>query len=587
MRPPSNIFWALFATALLSILIIDINYVNVSSPASNFLPTTNMATLKNLTSSSSYPRFNNPVEAYYIMEKLDIFEAVTVPKESKSKYEKPFNGFKANDDYCAERRAYIVNHPESIFEGKNFITNYWTDHNFITQLLPKIGKDLNPKVSVYMPKEKKDKPLYNFKPEAHMFFTVHFLFNSRVIGKQFSCLSQISNHIPGHEVISRKDSIGSALRTYADAYKSRSDCFNYNKFFPKTWVLSKKDQCEDFFNEFNSENYTQLKKERGVVYFQKIGAGVHEGQGVAPVNNDVEFNLRKLYNNGKLCGKIEKNLITQYNIYNPLLLHGHKFDFRVFMLIASTNPTIAYYHDGYLRVSLHEYDANSTELGAHLTNTALSKSIFKEAKKNGTYNGLSLDQIKRKSYWLYPELHGYLMEQGLVTDNNWVDNYLKPELKRGMIHLVRMAQKNFMKKSSVSEIYGVDFMMDENLNLWYIEANAQPLLQGWNSERAEFFNNMLSDSFDVVFGLLKSRMERVINYINKLAEETGEFKVSTDGISIPQLGKRRKEFEKISMNYFEEKYEPGYENGFEKIIDDNVEGKERYFGLLEEKCLAY
>ena len=46
------------------------------------------------------------------------------------------------------------------------------------------------------------------------------------------------------------------------------------------------------------------------------------------------------------------------------------------MYIASTDPLIMYYHDGFLRVSLLRFDKNSTEKSVHFTNTALSKKIF-------------------------------------------------------------------------------------------------------------------------------------------------------------------------------------------------------------------
>ncbi len=54
---------------------------------------------------------------------------------------------------------------------------------------------------------------------------------------------------------------------------------------------------------------------------------------------------------------------------------GHKFDFRIYFLIASTDPLIVYYHDGFLRISLSKYNKHSNEKSTHLTNTALSKKI--------------------------------------------------------------------------------------------------------------------------------------------------------------------------------------------------------------------
>lgn len=36
---------------------------------------------------------------------------------------------------------------------------------------------------------------------------------------------------------------------------------------------------------------------------------------------------------------------------NPLLINNYKFDFKLYMLVASTDPLIIYYHDGYLRLA--------------------------------------------------------------------------------------------------------------------------------------------------------------------------------------------------------------------------------------------
>ena len=81
-------------------------------------------------------------------------------------------------------------------------------------------------------------------------------------------------------------------------------------------------------------------------------------------------------------------LVQQY-ITNPLLLDGHKFDFRIYMQIASTDPLTLYYHDGFLRVSLLNYDKNSKEKSVHFTNTALSKNIFKNPELYKNYTNLN------------------------------------------------------------------------------------------------------------------------------------------------------------------------------------------------------
>jgi len=254
------------------------------------------------------------------------------------------------------------------------------------------------------------------------------------------------------------------------------------------------------------------------------------------------------------------------------------------MLIASTNPVIAYYHNGFLRVSLHKYDVNSNEKSVLLTNTHLSKKFFNIAATEGSYNGLNEQQLKDFQMWTLEDLQGYLLEQGLVTDNNWLENHFRPEFKRAMIHLIRMSQEPFLKRSQIFELYGVDFMLDDNLDLWYIETNSGPSLLASSDYKEKFITNMLIDKFEVVIGLLRSRMKRVIDYLNTIeASETLE--LPSGYFSIRNLEEKRREFKKLTKNYFEPEFMPKSGNGFEMIINENLSGTERYFDLISEECL--
>lgn len=65
--------------------------------------------------------------------------------------------------------------------------------------------------------------------------------------------------------------------------------------------------------------------------------------------------------------------MAQKYISNPDLIEGHKYDFRIYILIASTDPLIVYYHDGFLRVSIPIYDKDSKDRNTHFANTNLAK----------------------------------------------------------------------------------------------------------------------------------------------------------------------------------------------------------------------
>jgi len=521
-------------------------------------------------------RFDDPSMAFSLLERLDVFSGVE-DGELMANYSRSAGGFKINDNYCSQHRAHFVTHPEIVFAQQNFITNYWHYHMIRSAVMPTIGaRDLHPE---FAPRRKTDQPQYKFDMslDATVFYTHNFFYFSKRVGHQFSCLSQASNHIPGHDSMDRKDKNAIALVKYANSYSDRPQCFSFDKYFVRTFVLSQKDQCEEFFAEFNSPYYQKLKEERNLVYFRKIGADAHEGSGVFPVMEDEEVHIRNIYKNGSLCGINRDNNLIQYNVHNPLLIHNRKFGFRMFMLIASTNPLIAYYHDGYARLSIDPFDPRSKDRTTFVTNIGLS---LKEAKKDDLFDGMTDEQIHEYTCWLLDQIQTYLLEKGLIQDPNWLDNYLRPQFKKAMIHLLRMSQFEFFKKSSLFEFFGLDFVMDDQMGVWFIEANAIPLIHGFTEETTKRFNKMMVDTFEIVYGLLRSRMKRVVEYINDLNKEI----VQSGERVIPNLRERREEFKELTMNRFEPEFMPRPGNGLVKIVDENELGTNRYSELIDANC---
>ncbi len=337
-----------------------------------------------LKKSSVFPNFSfvDPKLAFLTLTAFDQFLPVNDSYFSGGpEYDQPRLSLKQNDKYCDFHRKYFVENTGEFFQPKfTYFTDYSRDSLLRSKVLKSIGTDLHPQISGGMTHKTNHKRLYNISAATQVFNTLLNLPTYQHIGKHFACLTQASARIPGVAAINRKDWVASSSLEYAEKFKDRSHCFNFERFFPKTFILRNETQCIEFFRIFNSEEYQQLREERGIVYIRKIGAGSHRGMGVQPVDNEEDARLRKIYKNGALCGQVNKNLIIQHYVHNPLLLNGHKFDFRMYMLIASTNPLIAYYHDGFLRVSLHAYNVSSKDKGTLLTNTALLATAFDIAK---------------------------------------------------------------------------------------------------------------------------------------------------------------------------------------------------------------
>jgi len=521
--------------------------------------------------------------AAYLLNALDTDQ--WYPQTNHSNFSKPFIGLKHDPTYCTRWHAYFAQHPEEVFEDYNVLMDFPDSHLMRKKVLPNIGNDLQKWVTVAQPAEKKNNFTFNISAKANGFFFNDMAHNYQQIGKTFACVGQMYNHVPGHGNLNRKDRSAESLVQYSKLYEDRPQCFNSSKFFPETWALYLKDQCTEFFNHLNSEEYQKLKQERVIVYIRKIGIGAHMAKGVQPVDDEEENEIRKTWGNGALCGQVAKNYIIQNFVHNPLLVQGHKFDFRIYMLVASTNPVIAFYHDGFLRVSIHEYDINSKDKSVLLTNTELSKGAFKEAANGTLVNGMNETELRNFQMWNFRRLHEYLMETGKVSDPKWVDNYLRPEFKKAMIHLIRMSQSPFVKLSSVYELFGVDFMLDDDLNLWFLECNSSPVMAGTSEEKERFMTTMLQNHYEIIIGLLRSRSKRMIEFINDVTKELMANRNAQGKYELRGFTEKKEAWNVIIQNKFEPEYQPSLGNTWHKIVDENFDGTARYSNFIPEECL--
>jgi len=64
------------------------------------------------------------------------------------------------------------------------------------------------------------------------------------------------------------------------------------------------------------------------------------------------------------------------------------------MLIASVNPLIVFYHDGFLKLSVHIYDRHSRDKSVHLANTELAKEVFDLADQPGGWLGMNGTELR-------------------------------------------------------------------------------------------------------------------------------------------------------------------------------------------------
>jgi len=494
-----------------------------------------------------------------------------------------YYGIKKNPHYCEMIDLFNLKHPQNVFGPMKFVSDYAGEESLVRKsVMPKFGPDVLPKVRATMPLANYVKPLFDLPFNATTYFfkrvNVHHYYG---VGQQIACLSQMYNHIPGHGVLTRKDLVVDSLKEYIQENQNRPECIKEDLYFPLAYRLNNYAECKQFFSEVESKEFQDRKAAEPLQYIIKVGYGAHRAAGLALFDEKQEELLRDKYADGAMCGTIKQSLVAQKYISNPLLLDKkNKFDFRIYMLVASVDPMIVYYHDGFLRISLSAYDKNSKMKNVHFTNTHLSKSIFAKAKEDEAYEGMTEKELRDYQMWTMEDLQDYLIKIGKIKDNTWLEKELRPKFQAAYTHLVRMTEKSFYKSASVFELYGLDFVIDENLDIWFIECNASPQLVGTSPRKTEFLTKMLSDMFTLQHAYYKSRMRRVFAFMTDL-----QAKIKEDPTSINKE-ELQKEFSKVNTNKLDPEFPVNEDNGFVLIMDKNLEGPAAYFGHLNEACLA-
>jgi len=411
------------------------------------------------------------------------------------------------------------------------------------------------------------------------FFKKAMIHSAYEIHKELACVSQMYNHIPGSSVIARKDLLVEAINKYIARYADKRQCLQNGTLFPQSYRLHHELECKEFFSIINSKQYQLNKEKEPIQYLLKLGNGPHRAMGLSIFDEDLEKQVKNRYKNGLRCGEETKSFVAQKYISNPLVLDKeNKFDFRIYMLVASVDPLIVYYHDGFLRVSLSKYDKNSKEKNVHFTNTHLSKKIFKEIGEDEFYDGMDEHELRDYQMWTMEDLQEYLLEIGHIKDKNWLENYLRPKFKEAFVHLARMAEDSFYKTSSVFEMYGLDFVMDEHTDLWFIECNPSPQLVGTTQKKTDFIIKMITDLFKIQYAYLRSRMKRVHAFIRKMQNR----ELDGENLDFPKL---RNEFDVINKNRLEPEFQISKTNSFTLILDKNLNEENAYFNHLNKDCI--
>ena len=176
----------------------------------------------------------------------------------------------------------------------------------------------------------------------------------------------------------------------------------------------------------------------------------------------------------------------QKYIERPLLYKERKFDIRIWVVVTEKNE-IFLYNKAYLRTSSDSYDLKTSKNYVHLTNNCLQK-YGDNYGKHEDGNTLPLS----------------LLDEYIKTAYSQADfksaSHIIPRIRDLIIDTFQCTKKNLnsAKRKGVFELFGYDFLIDEDLRTWLIEVNTNPHLGIPNKYIAEILPNMIDDMLELV-----------------------------------------------------------------------------------------
>jgi len=203
------------------------------------------------------------------------------------------------------------------------------------------------------------------------------------------------------------------------------------------------------------------------------------------------------------------SILIQKYIENPLLYNGRKFDVRVWVLV--THKLEVYvFKEGHLKTSSSKYDINNINKQIHLTNYSVQKycdnfSKFEEG-----------NEVPFKDFQLYLD-----NEYGKEIIN------VKKDIFKKIKKLIEISCRSVQNKINLNsrnycfEIFGYDFMIDANFNIFLLEVNTNPGLEESSSWIKVIVPRMLDDAmrltidelFETKFNFcILDEKEKVSNY---------------------------------------------------------------------------
>ncbi|VVC97291.1 unnamed protein product [Leptidea sinapis] len=215
-----------------------------------------------------------------------------------------------------------------------------------------------------------------------------------------------------------------------------------------------------------------------------------------------------------LLSKSNNKHVIQKYIEDPLLIHETKFDIRQYYLVTRTYPLVIWmYKDCYLKFSSQKYNLQNYHESIHLTNNAVQRKYINCNNRH--------TELPTNNMWDLEKYRKYLSKIG--KERVW-DNIIYPGMKKSVISIMLSCQDSLSVCKNRFELYGCDFILDQEYKPWLIEINSSPDLHSTTQVTAKLCPAVVTDIIKVI-----------IDHANDPNASTGKFEcIYKQPMSIPK-----------------------------------------------------
>ena len=206
----------------------------------------------------------------------------------------------------------------------------------------------------------------------------------------------------------------------------------------------------------NSGSDIELKSEENLNNSSEIINNINLNS-LNSIKNKKHINIKK-----KIYSRITcfNEIIVQKYLDNPLLYKKRKFDIRCYVLVDS-NLNVFFCREGHLKGSSEFYNIYTTNKFIHITNHSLQKKSSK------------FEQYEYGNEMSYSDFKSFMQEENIPIENF---NKMIEQMK----YLVKISFKSVGNKLLritpvlCFEIFGYDFILDNDFRPWILEINNNP-----------------------------------------------------------------------------------------------------------------